>query len=318
MKLYLLPIVFCLLFWSCDQKSKVEKAIEETPVTIKVERFDKIFFETPPKDLAKVKKQFPYFFSPQINDTVWLNKMQAPIWREVYTEVQKKYSNIESVQNDLETLYKHIKYYFPETKQPKLITLISDMDYNNKAIYADSLVIVSLELYLGKDHKFYQFPKYIKQNFEQSQIMPDIVTSFSTRKIALPTDKNLLSQMIYFGKELYLKDVLLPESSDADKIGYTPEQIVWCQENEGYIWRYFVERQMLFNDDQKLTNRFIDPAPFSKFYLEIDNDSPGQVGSWIGWQMVRSFMANNDITVAQLMKTDAKEIFEKSKYKPKK
>jgi gliding motility-associated lipoprotein GldB len=318
MKLYLLPIVFCFLFWSCDQKSKVEKAIEETSVEIKVERFDKIFFETPPKDLAKVKKQFPYFFSPQINDTVWFNKMQEPIWREVYAEVQKKYANIESVQNDLETLYKHIKYYFPETKQPKLITLISDMDYNNKAIYADSLVIVSLELYLGKNHKFYQFPKYIKQNFEQSQIMPDIVTSFSARKIALPTDKNLVSQMIYFGKQLYLKDVLLPESSDAEKMGYSPEQIVWCQENEGYIWRYFVEREMLFSDEQKLTNRFIDAAPFSKFYLEIDNDSPGQIGCWIGWQMVRSFMANNDITVAQLMKTDAKEIFEKSKYKPKK
>lgn len=319
MRLYLLPIVVCSLFWSCDQKSKVEKAIEETPVEIKVERFDKMFFETPPKDLAKVKKQFPYFFSPQINDTVWLNKMQAPIWREVYTEVQKKYANIEGVQNDLETLYKHMKYYFPETKQLKLITLISDMDYNNKAIYADSLVIVSLELYLGKDHKFYQFPKYIKQNFEQSQIMPDIVSSFSTRKIAIPTDRNLLSQMIYFGKELYLKDVLLPDYSDADKMGYTQEQIVWCQENESYIWRYFVERQMLFSDDQKLTNRFIDPAPFSKFYLEIDNDSPGRVGAWIGWQMVRSYMANNDdITVAQLMKTDAKEIFEKSKYKPKK
>jgi gliding motility-associated lipoprotein GldB len=318
MKSHLLPIVFCLLFWSCDQKSKVEKAIDETPVTITVERFDKIFFETPPKDLAKVKKQFPYFFSPKINDTVWLNKMQAPIWREVYSEVQKKYASIESVQDDLETLYKHMKYYFPETKQPKLITLISDMDYNNKAIYADSLVIVSLELYLGKEHKFYQFPKYIKQNFEQSQIMPDIVTSFSTRKMAPPTDKNFLSQMIYFGKQLYLKDVLLPETSDADKMGYTPKQIDWCQENEGYIWRYFVERQMLFNDDQKLVNRFVDPAPFSKFYLEIDNDSPGQVGSWIGWQMVRSFMANNDVTVAQLMKTDAKEIFEKSKYKPKK
>jgi gliding motility-associated lipoprotein GldB len=318
MKLYLLPIVFCLLLWSCDQKSKVEKEIEETPVEIKVERFDKIFFETPPKDLAKVKKQFPYFFSPKINDTVWLNKMQAPIWREVYTEVQKKYSNIEKVQNDLENLYKHIKYYFPDAKQPKLITLISDMDYNNKAIYADSLVIVSLELYLGKEHKFYQFPKYIKQNFEESQIMPDIVSSFSTRKIAIPTDRNLLSQMIYFGKELYLKDVLLPDYSDADKMGYTQEQIVWCQENESYIWRYFVERQMLFNDDQKLTNRFIDPAPFSKFYLEIDNDSPGRVGAWIGWQIVRSYMANNDITVAQLMKMDAKEIFEKSKYKPKK
>jgi hypothetical protein len=44
------------------------------------------------------------------------------------------------------------------------------MDYKSKAIYADSLVVISLELYLGKNHKFYQFPNYLKQNFEQRQI----------------------------------------------------------------------------------------------------------------------------------------------------
>jgi gliding motility-associated lipoprotein GldB len=318
MKFYLLPIVFCLLFWSCDQKSKVEKAIEETPVAIKVERFDKLFFETPPKDLAKLKKQFPYFFSPKVNDTVWLNKMTAPIWREVYTEVQKKYSNTDTIQNEVETLFKHIKYYFPKTKNPKIITLISDMDPSNKAIYADSLVLISLELYLGKEHKFYQFPKYLKQNFEERQMMPDLVSSFSTREIAPSIEKNFLSQIIYFGKQLYLKDILLPEYNDAEKMGYTPEQIIWCQENESYIWRYFIEREMLYSDEQKLTSRFIDPAPFSKFYLEIDNESPGQVGAWIGWQIVRSYMENNDATVGELMKTSAKEIFEKSKYKPKK
>ncbi|MNL23930.1 hypothetical protein D3C87_1453440 [compost metagenome] len=60
------------------------------------------------------------------------------------------------------------------------------------------------------------------------------------------------------------------------------------------------------------------PAPFSKFYLEIDNDSPGRVGAWIGWQMVRSYMKNNNVTLPELLKTDNKEIFEKSKYKPKK
>jgi gliding motility-associated lipoprotein GldB len=318
MKIFLLPIVFCLLFWSCDQKSKVEKAIEETAVDSKVERFDKLFFETPPKDLAKLKKQFPYFFSPKVNDTVWLNKMQEPIWREVYTEVQKKYASTEKVQNEVEDLVKHIKYYFPKTKNPKIITLISDMDPSNKAIYADSLVIISLELYLGKEHRFYQFPKYLKQNFEERQMMPDLVNSFSTRKIAPSMDKNLLSQMVYFGKQLYLKDVLLPEYNDAEKMGYTPEQIIWCQENESYIWRYFIEREMLYSDEQKLTSRFIDPAPFSKFYLEIDNESPGQVGAWIGWQIVRSYMENNEVNVMELMKTNAKEIFEKSKYKPKK
>jgi hypothetical protein len=211
-----------------------------------------------------------------------------------------------------------MKYYFPKTKTPKVITLISDMDYTNKAIYADSLIIISLELYLGAAHKFYTFPKYLKQNFEERQMMPDVVKSFSLGKIAPPADKNLLSKMIYFGKELYLKDILLPDFTDAEKMGYTPEQIVWCQENESYIWRYFIEREMLFSDEQKLASRFIDPAPFSKFYLEIDNDSPGQVGSWIGWQIVRSYMENNNVTVDQLLKMDAKEIFEKSKYKPKK
>ena len=318
MKIHPFIVVTCLFFLSCDKKNKTENAVTAIPLELKVERFDKIFFETPPKDLEKVKTAFPFFFPAGNDDSVWLDKMQDPILREVHTEVQKKYADFEPVKADLELLFKHIKYYFPETKTPKVITIISEMDYTNKAIYADSLVIISLELYLGKNHKFYQFPNYIKQNFEQKQIMPDIVSSFSSRKIPSVMDKDLLSQMIYRGKQLYLKDVLLPDYSDAEKMGYTPEQIKWCEENESYMWRYFIEKEMLYSNDQKLISRFINPAPFSKFYLEIDNESPGQVGAWIGWQMVRSYMENNKVPVADLLKTDAKEIFSKSKYKPKK
>ena len=318
MKIYPFLVVFCLFFLSCDKKNKTKNAVTAIPLELKVERFDKIFFETPPKDLEKVKAAFPFFFPGGNDNSIWLNKMQDPIWREVYTEVQKKYADFEPVKSELELLFKHIKYYFPNTKTPKVITIISEMDYTNKAIYADSLVIISLELYLGKNHKFYQFPNYIKQNFEQKQIMPDIVSSFSSRKIPPVTDKDLLSQMIYQGKQLYLKDLFLPNYSDAEKMGYTPEQITWCQENESYMWRYFIEKEMLYSDDQKLITRFINPAPFSKFYLEIDNESPGKVGAWIGWQMVRSYMENNEVPVPDLLKTDAKEIFLKSKYKPKK
>ena len=311
-------ITLTIAFISCDQKSKEEKAVEAIPVAIKVVRFDKLFFETPPHNLNKLKVDFPFFFPKENDDRVWLEKMQNPLWRELYTEVQKKYSNFEPVQKDLETLFKHIKYNFPQAKIPTVITVISEMDYNKKVIYTDSLAIISLELYLGKEHKFYQFPKYLKQNFEQNQILPDVVSSFSIQKIAPVTDKNLLSQMIYFGKQLYLKDVLLPEYSDADKMGYTPEQIKWCEENESYMWRYFIENELLYSDEQKLDNRFINPAPFSKFYLEIDNESPGRVGAWLGWQIVRSYVKNNEVSVAQLLKLNAKEIFEKSKYKPKK
>jgi hypothetical protein len=85
----------------------------------------------------------------------------------------------------------------------------------------DSLVIISLEMYLGKEHKFYQFPKYIKQNFEENQIMPNVVSSFYKHKASSRASNDLLSKMVDSGKELYFKDVLLRDYSDADKMGYT-------------------------------------------------------------------------------------------------
>jgi hypothetical protein len=51
---------------------------------------------------------------------------------------------------------------------------------------------------------------------------------------------------------LYLKDVLLPDYTDAEKIGYQPEQIIWCQENESYMWRFFIDENLLFDSDSKL------------------------------------------------------------------
>jgi len=307
-----------LVLSSCNDKSKVEKAVENIPIEMKVERFDKAFFETKPQDLPALKQKYPLFFPKGNDDSVWIEKMQNPQWRELYAEVEKKFPDFDPEKEKIEALYKHIKYYFPETKTPKIITVISEMDYQNKVIDADSLLIISLELYLGKNHKFYEFPEYLKQNFEPAQIMPDIVSAFAAKKIALPTEHTLLSQMIYYGKELYLKDILLPEASDADKMGYTAQQIAWSEENESYMWRFFIENKLLYDSDQKLIPRFINPAPFSKFYLEIDNETPGRTGVWLGWQIVRSFMQNNDVTVQQMLKMDARELFEKSKYKPKK
>ena len=308
-----------IVFISCDKKSKVEKAIEETPpVSLKVYRFDKAFFETPPNELPNLKAEYPFFFPEGTPDNVWTDKMQNPQWKELYQEVEKKYSNFGKQTSEIEDLFKHIKYYYPNATLPKVYTVIAEMDYNAKAIYANDKLIISLELYLGKEHKFYDQAKYIKQNFEERQMMPDIVTSFSLGKIPPENEKTLLAEMIYYGKQLYLKDQLLPEYNDAEKIGYLPEQITWCQENESYIWRYFIEKELLYSTDSKLPGRFTNLAPFSKFYLEIDNESPGRVGQWIGWQIVRSFMQNNEVSLQDMLKMNAKELFEKSKYKPKK
>lgn len=318
MRKYIYLFAFGFLFFSCNKQSKIEREVEKIPVTMKVYRFEQAFFNATPQELAKVKAEYPDFFPNEIPDAAWVEKMQHPQWRQLYQEVEKKYKNFGLQQTEIEDLFKHIKYYFPTIKVPQIYTAIGEMDYLNKAIYANDKLVIALELYLGKDHKFYsEFPTYLRQNFEQRQMLPDIVSSLSYRIVPGSTNKDLLTLMINSGKELYLKDILLPNYSDAERIGYTEKQVKWCQENESYIWEYFVSNKLLYSTESKLPNRFINLAPFSKFYLEIDNETPGRVGQWVGWQIVRSYMQNNEVSVVQLLKADPTDIFEKSKYKPK-
>src|SRR5690606_4992893 len=159
---------------------------------------------------------------------------------------------------------------------------------------------------------------YISKEMKLSQIGPDVAEVYAAQYVRPPSSASFLGQIIYFGKQLYLKDLWLPNISDAEKIGYTEAEFQWAQENEEYMWRYFIEKELLYSTDPKLGSRFIVAAPFSKFYLEIDNESPGMLGRYLGWKIVRSYMENNEADVQQLMVTDADEIFINSKYKPKK
>lgn len=311
-------ILFSILLIGCGQSSALEKEIAAIPVTVEVERFDQIYYETPVEQFAELRSRYSVFFPDEYADSIFVSKLVDPLYRELYDEVQLKYRDFTSVQSEIEDLFRHIKYYFPEKNLPrKVTTLISEMDYANKVIYTDSLVLVALDLYLGEDHRFYEFPNYFRQTFTQRQIMPDMAEAFAETVVRYPTDRTLLSQMIYYGKQLYLKDLLIPDYSDAEKIGFTEEQWQWCLENEKEMWRYFIEESLLFSTDSKLLQRFITPAPFSKFYLEIDNESPGRVGIFLGWQIVRSYMNQSGNTLESLLTSDAKTIFETSKYKPK-
>ena len=80
----------------------------------------------------------------------------------------------------------------------------------------------------------------------------------------------------------------------------------------------FYRKKILFSTDTKLNKRFLETAPFSKFYMEQDNLSPGRSGVWIGWQIVASYMKQNDVSLQKLLKINELDLFKKSKYKPRK
>ncbi len=306
-----------ILFFGCKEEDKTEKEIAKLEVNVSISRFDKEFSEANPNDLPKLRAKYPYLFPAP--DSVWVKKMQDTIQQELMQEVSSEFSDFSKETLQLKDFYKHVKYYFPKYKVPHIITVTNDVDYNNRIILADSLLFIGLDNYLGQDHRFYSsIQRYISQGMDREYIVSNIASAFANKAVPKPRDRTFLAQIIYYGKELYLKNKLLPNATDAIKIGYTEEQLNWAIANEEPIWRNFVEQEYLYSTNNNLRKRFLDPAPFSKFGLELDKESPGRIGRYIGWQIVKSFMEKNDLSLVQLMPVSAEEIFKKSNYKPKK
>lgn len=310
-------LVFVVLA-ACGREDKTAQEIAKIPVELTVHRFDCEFAQVTPESLSDLRQKYPYLFPAP--DSVWIAKSKDTLQHQLAEEVDRTFGDFAQEQQDLEELYRHILYYFPKTKLPTVITMTSDVDYNNRVVLADSLLLIGLDNYLGADHKFYGgIQHYIAQGLDKEYLVSDVASAFAQKVVPPPSERSFLAQMIYYGKELYLKDKLLPSYTDAQKIAYTQEQWDWVKANEEQVWRYFVERELLYSTDRKLGPRFLDPAPFSKFQLELDNESPGRVGRYMGWQMVRSFAQQHPkLSLIQVLQVPAMELFKEANYKPKK
>ena len=310
-------MVICV--FSCQNSSKVEKEISGIVLNLNIERFDQLFATSAPSELPALKQNYPFLFSKRYADSVWVQRMSDPIQQLQNKAVDSVFEDFSSIESEIISFYQHLKYYNKALKTPRLITVLSDVDYRNKVVVTDSIVLIALDTYLGADHEFYaSFYDYIKQNLNKDQIVSDLATAYAEQLIYQPKRATFLEEMIYFGKELYLKDLLIPFKENNEKIGYLPVQYEWAEENEFYIWQYFVEKELLYETDRKLLARFIIPAPFSRFNLELDSESPGRLGQYMGWQIVKSYMENNETPLLQMLQMEANEIFNNAKFKPKK
>ena len=318
---YILGIFLTLLLVaSCKKDKSLEAEIAKLNTDISIERFDERFAKVTPKTLPDLKNEYPFMFSKTFKDSFWLAKIKDTLQIQLFKEVDKTFSNIKNTEAEIESLFNHLKYYFSEFNPPRIITTTNDVDYRDRLIVTDTITVIALDSYLGSDHEFYgNIANYIKTNFTKDQIVVDLAHEYARKYTYHPGRKTLLDEMIYFGKLLYFKDMMLPFKSEAERIGYSENELNWAIANESYIWRYFVSRELLFSTDSKLPSRFINPAPFSKFYIEdVDADSPGRLGQYIGWQIVRAYMDQNDVSLKEMLIKSTEEIFNNTKFKPRK
>ncbi len=332
-KLFIIALL-ASLFCNCSQ-NKLDVDISDVTVpAVKFMRFEKEFFSITPQnitskkqDLAKRYGAFYHMFVNTIRGRGMPDDTNAILaftsnkdMHDAYLETQKsiREADLNELENGLTDCMKRFKYHFPKRKLPKqFTTCMSGFDYN--FAYPDSVIAVSLDMYLGRNNEFYkmlQWPNYQVRLLNKEYMLPDMVRGWLISEFdnGQPVN-NLLNNMIQFGKIFYCCDALLPETADSLKIGYSAAQIKYCDEYEKNIWGFFAANNTLYENDLKTVGEFTTDGPFTS---AISKQCPPRIAMWVGWQIIKSYMKHNEsVTLEQLMEEkDAQKILNKSKYRP--
>jgi hypothetical protein len=184
---------------------------------------------------------------------------------------------------------------------------------------------ISLQFYLGKDFSLYKdeyfitnvAPEYRSRRFDKEYIVADaiklVVDDIFPEK---SRGRGLIDQMIEKGKQWWLLDKFLPYTHDSLKTGFKETQLAWCNFNEGLIWNNIIINEKNINTTDPLSiQTYLGEAPFTQ---SMPSTSPGNIGQWVGWQILKKFVEkNSSLSIEEIMNTDPQKIFEIAKYKPK-
>ena len=328
--LLFLTTLFSLFLVSCGEKERYHNLDLQkvAPVKVSVHRYEQALFSIDrgnfEQGLTAIASEFDLLLTeryaePQ-NVMQLLSFVNDPVLQEAYSACQKRYTDIKWITTGISEGYRRYRYFYPDTAPVEFYTYVSGYNYEEPVrLFGDNTLLVGLDNYLGADFEAYkkvQIPQYISNRMDSAFLLPDVFRVLIAQNFEWNEKPELLiDHIISTGKTYYFLDVLLPSVKKEDKIGYTKKQWDFCKENEGQIWRYFIENNLLFTSNYKEIRTFIFEAPFTAGFL---HESPGRIGQWTGWQIVTAYMKNNpDVTLQQLMEDcDYKDILQRSGYKP--
>jgi len=296
---------------------------------VKIHRYDLDLFKVSRtrlrSELETLKPAYRFFLETDLGDTAKLKDLkdylENPRNIAFKEAVARQYKEVDQLQKDLTLAFRHYLYYYPGEPIPRVYAYISGGDYDFPVQLADSVLLIGLDNYLGREFKPYAsdgLPAYRIALMNRENILPDCMKLLvdATHPVELPGN-NLLEQMIQSGKRLYFIDAMIPQTEDRLKIGYSRTQYDWIAAHEANVWAAVIENRFLYTTDGKLIRSFMADGPFT---AEFSKDAPARLGEWLGWHIVRKYMENNPtVTLQELMaEKDAQKILSMSEYKPEK
>jgi hypothetical protein len=340
---FLLLVITALASCSGDHKGPDVSGI---PVELTTLRFEKDFFAldsaNPSPGLHALQLKYPAFSNDFFTNILGI-PMEAPAdqklaavrqflhdYRPVKAESDKAMGDLSGTEKELKKGLQYLKYYFPEYKAPsQFITFIGPMDAyaeGSTGGYGDIITTdalgAGLQLHLGAGSTFYTsevgqrlYPSYISRRFEPNTIAVNCMKNIIDDLLAPAKDPSLLGIMVDKGKRLYLLDQLMPDAPDSVKTGYTTDQLKGAFANEGLIWNFFLENNLVYETDAQKIKSYVGEGPKT---AELGDGSPGYIALFTGRQVVRAYMEKfPKTTLKELLALDAKKILTGSAYKPK-
>jgi hypothetical protein len=239
--------------------------------------------------------------------------------RRLNDSCQAAFPNMNTFQPELNQLLKYFKYYYPQRQEPVTVTAVTEF-IGNVAWVNDTTMLVGLDFFLGSDFEGYNpdiFPQYLRNQFTKENMVVKYALELAKSAVPPPAQDHILDHMIANGKVLYIMDCLLPLVPDSIKMGYTTEQWNGCIANEQGTWARLLDMKVLYEPLSAKNMKIVTDGPSTD---NVFQEAPGQVGNWIGWQIVKAYMKRFPKTdlneLANL--TDAQQFVEKAKYKPRK
>ena len=331
--IYFVAIFFVFSLFSCSE-NPLDIDVSHVELELEVKAFEKDLFQKKEKitneEIDALAQKYQPFFDDFTNQIInigdarrgdfnfQLNAFRTdPGIRDVYADVQKQFPDFSPYQNELIAAFKHYKFYFPNEKVPTIITYVSGFNY--AIATGKDYLGIGLDMFLGADYKAYAqlgLPQYKSVLMTKEYLVSSVLLGWVSTEFEMPiAQPNLLEEMIHQGKLIYMLDALIPKEKDAKKINYSQEQYDWCENNKKEIWFYFMDNELLYTKENSQIIKFMGESPFTQGFPE---GSPGRIGHYLGWQIVKAYIKKNpEVTIPELMQEeDFQKILTKSKYKP--
>lgn len=334
-------IIFSVGLTGCGNNSDPD--VSHIEIDLKSKRLDKDLYTLDTNHLGaglvKLKEKYPEFLgfyldtlmgfsiNGNFNDTAMgIQKglrtfLTHKDYRGVFDTVFKHYPDEKVINTELVKGFQYAKHYFPDYHTPEIIYMISGLNNYGALTYGSDIVAIGLDMFLGADYPFYRsvgIPEYFSGQLTQQYIPVAVFRTIYRETNPFVADgRVLLDMMIQSGKEMYFIKKMLPFLDEHTRLAYTPQQLKWCEENEAMIFDFFARQELLYDNNLQKVVRYVMDGPSA---TGMPPESPGNIGAWLGLQIVEAYMTQHpEKTLKELVTDpiDAQRFLMESKYKPK-